>query len=231
MREPLVPRTRAAHLGRAGLRREASDRVHVPIREPRPEQLLGRRLGTVRRIQARLQPQLVERRSAPVGEEADAVGRRDDLLEMVDDLRQREVFVHDLAHPECRLDLERHAADDAERTERDDRPMQGVAGCGAVDPFDLTIGPDDLHRRRGGRQVGVPDTRPVTGGRARARDRDMRQRGEIGQREPRRLEELAQLAIALPATDRDRPGRPDPGGSERPGERARRDRPSCRRAH
>ena len=61
--------------------------------------------------------------------------------------------------------------------------MQGVAGGGPVDPFDLAIGPDDLDRRGGGRRLafGHPT---LTGGRARAGDRDVRQWGEVGQRNP-----------------------------------------------
>ena len=66
-------------------RRQASDRVQVSIGEPRPEQLRGRRWDSSVASRRAFKPHLVERRSAPVGEEADAVGRRDDLVEMVDE--------------------------------------------------------------------------------------------------------------------------------------------------
>src|ERR1700730_16042469 len=60
---------------------------------------------------ARFYPDLVEALLLPVGEQTNAVCARFDLVKVIFDLGQRQVFVHILAHREGRLNIESDLGD------------------------------------------------------------------------------------------------------------------------
>ncbi len=71
-------------------------------------------------VEAALDPDLGDAVVLPVGEEADAVAAEEDLVEVVFELRDGEVFVDGLGDLEGGLDVEGDFGDDAEGSEIDD---------------------------------------------------------------------------------------------------------------
>ena len=68
-----------------------------------------------------LAPHLMEHVGPPVGEQADAVGGGEQLVEMVGAGLEREIDEHVLGDVEGRLDVQGHSRHDAEAAESDDR--------------------------------------------------------------------------------------------------------------
>ncbi len=66
-----------------------------------------------------LQPRVVEKRAAPVGEQADAVRTGENAVKVVVHRGAREVGVDDLPDFECGHEVQGQADDDAEGAERD----------------------------------------------------------------------------------------------------------------
>ena len=56
----------------------------------------------------------------PVGENADAVAAREDIVQVMFKLREREVFIHHLSHLKGRLHIERDLGDNTEGSKSDD---------------------------------------------------------------------------------------------------------------
>ena len=100
-------------------------------RQARPEQL---RVRSVRRclIATRRFNQTWFTIALPVGKEADAVGAGHDLIEVVFQLRQGQVFVHVLAHIIRRHQIEGQAGDHPEPAQPDDRPRE-LSPCSSRD--------------------------------------------------------------------------------------------------
>src|SRR5690606_24133639 len=65
-------------------------------------------------------PELVNHRALPAREQADAEGRRHDAVEIGQQRGDRQIEIDVLADSETGDDIERHFADDTQRTEADD---------------------------------------------------------------------------------------------------------------
>ena len=130
-----------------------------------------------------LAPHLVDDRPAPPREQAHAVARRGERVEVVAQRGDRQALVHVLPDAVRRLDRERQARDDTQRAQRDHRPGERVAVRLAAERDELAVGPDQLHRHDGGGQVPQPVARPVRRGRAGAGHRDVGQGRQVVERE------------------------------------------------
>ena len=134
-------------------------------------------------LDAALDPDLVDPALLPIGEQADAVAGRDDVLEVISDLRHRQIEVHVLSHRERRLHVQRDLGDDAERAETDDRRLKRVAvllrASGRTSPPAVTISSADTAVERFPLFTPEPCV-PVAQAPAIG---DVRQRGEVVQRE------------------------------------------------
>ena len=125
---------------------------------------------------AALEPDLVDL-PAPARERRDGVRAREDVVaERVPGEPLEDV----LAHLVGRLDVQLEAHDRAERAERDDVALEVLLT--AADGDELAAGGHELQRGDGRGEVAVAVARAVRGGRDGARDRDVRQRGEVGER-------------------------------------------------
>ncbi len=193
VRQPVEPRAGLALLAGHRLGGSALEHVHRGRRPRRTEE------GVRRRVLAALAPRLVDARVVPAREEADAVRVGGDGVEVGGQALPRQARVDVLAHREGRLEPQRQAGDDAERTERHDTARQ--VGVAARQRPERAVGADDLqaaHRRRE-RAVGIAG--PVRAGRDRAGHRDVRQRREVAQRPAPALEGAGDLAVEGPAPD------------------------------
>ena len=126
---------------------------------------------------------------------------------MFSDLRHRQVQVDVLPHRERRLHIQRDLGDDAKGAEVDHRRLKRARVLAARDRQNVSAGRDDLEGRNRRREVTVVHTGAVRAGRAGAGDGDVRQRGQIVEREAVLIERRAQLAIAHSRLDRHRPRR------------------------
>ena len=158
-------------------------------------------------LDASLHPDFVDPSPLPVGEQADAVAGRHDVLETLSDLRHREFQVHVLPHRERRLHVQRDLGHDAKGPQIDDRRLKRAEILAARDREDVSSGRHDLECRDRRREVPVVHPRAVRAGRAGACDGDVRQRGQIVEREAVPIERRAQLAVAHSRLDRHRPRR------------------------
>ncbi len=154
-----------------------------------------------------LDPDLVHDVVAPGREQADAVPRREHVVEPPAERRQRQVLVHALLHVVAGQDVEREPGDDAHRPERDGDPRERRRVGVAIEGHGLAVRPQELDRSHGTRQRAAADARPVGPGGAGARDRDVRQRREVVQREPGLVEERRQVAVPDAPVDGDGHGR------------------------
>src|SRR5262249_35254018 len=166
VRQTFMPGAGDVHLWGTRLGREAGDRVAVGWRECGPEQLRWRRNSSAL-YDAALHPDLVDALVLPVGEEADAVGARYDLLEVIFQPRQGQVFVHVLPHLERGNNVERDLRDHPQAAEADNRSLE-LRVLVARNSHHLAVGRDDLQRRYGRGQVAIAVPRAVRCGRTRA---------------------------------------------------------------
>ena len=150
-------------------------------RRPRAEEGRPRR-EAVAGVDRALDPDLLDRVALPVGEQADAVAARHDLVEVRFERGQRQVAIHVLADVEGGLNVQRQPGDDAERAEADDRAGEGVAVLLAREGDEVAGGVDEFDRRDRRRQVAEGRPRSVRGGRAGAGDGDVRQGGDVVER-------------------------------------------------
>ncbi len=149
-----------------------------------------------RSVDPALDPHLVDRRR-PAGEQADAVAGRGDLVEPFEQAGPGEVLEGALADLVGGLDVQGHPGHGAERAQPDDQAVEvRVAPCGRDH---LARGGDQLQAGDGGGQVAVGVPGAVGGGGHRPRDRDVGQRGQVGQGQALGLEHLGQLPVAQAA--------------------------------
>src|SRR5574341_744648 len=113
MRQALIPGTANAHLLGAIFGGEGWDGVEVTCGKRRTEQL---RFHFERSCvwNMALHPDLIEGCIAPIGEQADAVRTRKEFIEVILQLRQRQVFVNILPHLKGRRNIECKLCDHAE---------------------------------------------------------------------------------------------------------------------
>ena len=109
-----------------------------------------------------------------------------------------------LPHQESRLNVQGDFRHDPESTQVHDGPEECVAVLLARERQDVPAGRDEFQGRDRRRQVAVLDARPVGRGGAGAGDGDVRQRGEVVQREALLVEIGAQLAVAHAGFERHR---------------------------
>ena len=110
----------------------------------------------------------------PVGEEADAVAAEEDLVEVVLEMVEGEVFVDELRDLEGGLDVEGNGGEDAEGAEVDYGSGEDVGVLRAGDGVDRAVVGDDLHGGDGGGEVAVVAAGAVGGGGAGSDDGDVR---------------------------------------------------------
>ncbi len=162
-------------------------------RRARAEELLGR-------IRAALDPHLVGD-LAPAREHADAVAGAGDRVEVLEQLVPGQPLEHALGDLVGRLGVEHDPRHRAERAQPDDHAVEVlVAARGA---YELALGGHELERGHGGGEVAVGVPGAVRRGGHRARHGDVRQRGQVVQRERLGLERLGQLAVAQAGGERD----------------------------
>ncbi len=190
VRQAVRPRAGPAELGRAVDRVEAEDQVPLDRRRARAEEVVPHGLGRVGH--AALDPHLVDR-VTPARQHAHAVAGAGDRVEGLEQPVPRELLEHTLAHLVGGLDVEREAGDDAERAEADDETVEVRVAARGGD--DLAARRDHLQGGDRRREVAVRVPRPVGGGRDRAGDRDVRERGKVVQRHPVGVEGGGQLAV------------------------------------
>ncbi len=112
------------------------------------EELGGEWCGGGAGIEAAFDPDLIGLVILPVGEEADAVAAEEDLVEMLFELGEGEVFVDDLRDLEGGLEVEGGFGDDAEAAEVDDCAQELVAVFGAGEGVEVAVGGDEFDGRR-----------------------------------------------------------------------------------
>ena len=114
---------------------------------------------------------------------------------IIEDL-QRQVLVDPLGDVEGRHDLQQQAGHDAEGAEVDRGAAEGLVPAGQLKQ--VTVRGDQGQAGHGRGQVLVRGARPVGGGRAGAGHRDVRQRGQITQREAQPVQPPGDLGVAQP---------------------------------
>ena len=144
---------------------------------PRAEQVGGRGL---RRGDTALHPHLIDL-IAPACEQADAVAAGEDRVEMLSERVPRQPLEHPLTDLVGRLDVECHARHDSGRAEPDDESIE--AGVVTAGGDHVAARGDELQPADLGRQVAVRVARPVRRRGDRAADGDVRQRGQVAQRD------------------------------------------------
>lgn len=142
----------------------------------------------------------------PVGEETDAVATEEDLVEVMFELRDGEVFVDGLGDLEGGLDVEGDAGGDAEGSEIDDGAEKLFAVFGAREAADAAVGGDELDGGDGGGEVAVVAAGAVGGGGAGSDDGDVGERGEIVDGEAAGVNVGRQLAVGYAGADGDGSG-------------------------
>ena len=183
------------------------DRGRARAEEVRPHGL--RRVG-----RPALDPHLVHR-PTPARQHAHALTGGGDLVEVLEQPVPREVLEDALPHVVGGLDVERQASHHAERAEADHQAVEIGVAAGRGD--DLAGRRDHLQGRDRRREVAARVPGSVGGGRNRARDRDVRERGHVVQGHPLAAQRTGQLAVGDAPAERDGGGRPvdDDVGGER----------------
>jgi hypothetical protein len=116
---------------------------------------LGLPIVLVAGCEAALDPDLSGLVMLPVGEQADAVAARKNLVEMIFEMRQGEMLIHRLRYLEGGLKIERDAGDDTERAQIDNDTREAVGVFLAGERNCLAIGGDEFERGDSGSQVAV----------------------------------------------------------------------------
>src|SRR3954470_2635930 len=190
MWQALRPRARDAQLWRTVDGIDTEDRMPVDGGRDSAEEIAGNLLGIL--ADAALDPDLI-RRLRPAGEYADAVAAGGDLVEVLEQRIPAETLEDTLAHLVCGLDIERDARHRAERPQPDHEAVE--VGVASRCPEDLAIGLDHLQSRNRRGKVAVGIARPVCAGSHGTRDGDVRQRGQVSERQALRCQSLGQRAV------------------------------------
>ena len=167
VRQPLVPRPGHAELLRAGVRPASagSGGSGRSPGSPRTASAGGSNAVTVGSTR-RLSQTCSKTGPAPLGEQADAVGARGDLVEALDGRGERQVLVEVLAHLEGRLEIEGERGDDAEGR-RGRRPRRRTSGVAAARQRRRSRRPPSRARAPRPPSRGCRSGRPIRGSRSR----------------------------------------------------------------
>src|SRR5258706_1383371 len=203
MRETVVPRTGSTHLLGAIFGGECGDGVKISGGARGTEKifpLLDRRLGW---IDSMLEPDFVDALILPVGEETHAVGSGKNLVEVVFERVEGKILEDVLRSLKRRLDVERHFADDAKCAEADHSAGKNVGIGFARKCNDIAGGVDDFESDANGGRIPVFYAGAVGAGGDSASDGNVRQGGEIVQRETALFQHWCNRAVANARTERD----------------------------
>ena len=124
--QPLVPGAGHSHLLGAVLGGELGNGVKISGRELRAEEFRGRR-ECLTVFDTALDPELINSLFLPVGEQTDAVGARQNFVEVLLHLSERQILKHVLPHGISGLNIESNAGDDAESAEPHDSAAKDFA--------------------------------------------------------------------------------------------------------
>ena len=166
--QPVQPRPGDAQLLGARVRGQVAEGMERGGRPPRAEQVDRRRRRRPRLGDPPLAPHLVDDGAAPPREQADAVARRGELVEVVAQRGDRQALVHVLSDAVRRLDASvRRVTTPSAPSETTD-PANASPSAVAAERDELAVGPDQLHRHDGRGQV-RPAGRPTRASRSRRR--------------------------------------------------------------
>src|SRR4051794_3661348 len=157
------------------------------------------RLGLARAL---LDPQLAGLLGQPAGEHAHAVAAREDRVETLEQHIPGQPLEDALADLVGRLDVQRDPRDRALRAEPDHHAVEVRVAAPRAD--ELAVRRDELERRDRRGQVAVAVARAVRRRRHRPGHRDVRQRGQVVQRQPVAVQRLGQVPVAHAAGAPDR---------------------------
>src|ERR1039458_6066887 len=174
--------------------RSLGNRVEIPGCELRPEELRGRR-EWLAVSDTTLDPDLFDALLLPVGEQADAVGARLNVIEMVLHLSERHVLIHVLPHRIGGLDIERDPGDHTESAETDHGAPEDLAVGLARQFHHFACRGDDFEGGDRSGEVAVLLARAVRGGAAGSGDGDVGKRSQVVQRKTLAVEVRAELAV------------------------------------
>src|SRR3569833_2018169 len=139
--------------------------------------------------------------AVPVGEGADRIGGRGDRLEVVDVVGEWQIDVEVLLDLKGRDDIDGDGGDDTKGPEADHRAVE--VGIATLQAYDIARGGDELKTGDSCGEVLVRVARTVRCGADGAGDRDVRQRGEVAEREAIGMEARRELAIGHATVDGD----------------------------
>ena len=202
MREALVPRARDAELLGAVFGRMPGEWVEVAGGEFGSVEVGGEGSGGVGG-DAVLDPDLGGAVVLPVGEEADAVAACEDVIEVMLEVSEGEVFVDGLGDLEGGLDIEGDSGKDTESSEMNDGSRKDVGVFGARDGVDGPVVGDDLEGGNGGGEVSVGGAGAVGGGGAGSDDGDVGQGGEVVEGKAAGIDVGSELAVGDSGADGD----------------------------
>src|SRR5260221_7299564 len=203
MRETVIPRTGNGHLLGTIFRGERGDGVKIFCGARGAEKILRLLDGGLGRVNSVLEPDFVDALVLPVGEKTDAVGSGENLVEVVFERVEGEVFVDGLGDLIGRLNDERNVCDDTEGAETDYRSGENI-GVGFARKYnDIAGGVDDFEGDDNGRKIAVSYAGAVRAGGDSASDGNVRERGEIVQRESFGFEEWSDGAVTNAGTHGD----------------------------
>jgi len=126
-----------------------------------------------------LEPDFAKAPILPVGEQADAVGRGFDDVELIFELIEGEIFVDVLTHGEFRLDIERDADDYAQSAETDDGALEGIGVLLAGELNDVARTRDQFKAGNRAGEITVFLAGTMSGGAAGTSDGYVRQGCEV----------------------------------------------------
>src|SRR4051812_38206302 len=145
---------------------------------------------------AALDPNLVDTRLLPIGEEADTIAARLDGVEVVLHLREGQILIDVLANRVGWLNVERDARDDPESTEPNDSGAEFLS-IGRARELDHVAGAgDELDGRHGCREVSIGFAGSMSRGAAGAGDRYVGQRRQIVQGKAMGVEVWTKLPVS-----------------------------------
>ncbi len=128
---------------------------------------------------APLHPDLAAQARCPAGEEADAVGTGERLVERVEQRRVADVVEHVLAHVEGRLDREVHGGRDPQRAQGHDGTVEGGGRRLGRQDREVPVRRDELEAAHGRAEGRVAVTGAVRPGRHGAGHGDVPQRRHV----------------------------------------------------
>ena len=200
VRKPLVPRTRSTTLLRAVLRilpRNGMTGTIGRLRSLKPA-------GDPSVPDPLLHPDLLGHAGLPGREDADAVPRREDSVDLVRQRREGQILVDRRRDVIGRDQLELHGGDDAEAAERHDHAVEILVA--STEGGHLTRAGHHLQPGHGGGQRLQSITRSVRPRRACPRHGQVRERGQVGQGPAGSPQPSSHLSVGQPRRNRQQAG-------------------------